>query len=110
LVRQLVRRARMISPLPYHRTRGKSRLEMLHLAFDHLDLDGSGDLARHEVVGFCRGMNPEASEEEVREMFRAMDEEGGDDDGRIDREEYIQARSIVHWSPYDRVGVVNADP
>ena len=100
----------MISPLPYHRTRGKSRLEMLHLAFDHLDLDGSGDLARHEVVGFCRGMNPEASEEEVREMFRAMDEEGGDDDGRIDREEYIQARSIVRWSPYDRVGVVNADP
>jgi hypothetical protein len=39
-----------------------------------------------------------------------MDEEGGDDDGRIDREEYNQARSIVHWSPYDRVGVVNADP
>ena len=22
----------------------------------------------------------------------------------------IQARSISHWSPYDRVGVVNADP
>jgi len=21
-----------------------------------------------------------------------------------------QARSISHWSPYDRVGVVNADP
>jgi hypothetical protein len=21
-----------------------------------------------------------------------------------------EARSIIHWSPYDRVGVVNADP
>ena len=23
---------------------------------------------------------------------------------------FIQARSISHWFPYDRVGVVNADP
>ena len=22
----------------------------------------------------------------------------------------VEARSILHWSPYDRVGVVNADP
>jgi hypothetical protein len=24
--------------------------------------------------------------------------------------EFPQARSILHWFPYDRVGVVNADP
>jgi hypothetical protein len=29
----------------------------------------------------------------------AMDDEGG-----------VGVRSISHWSPYDRVGVVNADP
>ena len=22
----------------------------------------------------------------------------------------VQARSVVHWFPYDRVGAVNADP
>jgi hypothetical protein len=25
-------------------------------------------------------------------------------------DEDTQARSVSHWSPYDRVGVVNADP
>ena len=50
------------------------------------------------------------SAQTVANAAHVSTEEGGDDDGRIDREEYIQARSIVHWSPYDRVGVVNADP
>ena len=31
-----------------------------------------------------------------------------DDLSRALRE--VRARSISHWSPYDRVGVVNADP
>ena len=30
--------------------------------------------------------------------------------GRGDGSTALQARSISHWSPYDRVGVVNADP
>ena len=40
MVRQLVRRAQVVSPLPYHRTQGLTRHQMLDVAFDHLDLDG----------------------------------------------------------------------
>ena len=39
---------------------------------------------------------------------------GRDEEGHADASEEragrVQARSISHWSPYDRVGVVNADP
>ena len=51
MVRQLVRRP-LLAPLPYHRTKGLTR-EMLELAFDHLDLDGSGTLSVSEIVGFA---------------------------------------------------------
>ena len=50
MVRQLVRRSLLLAPLPYHRTKGLTRREMLELAFDHLDLDGSGTLS----VSGCR--------------------------------------------------------
>jgi hypothetical protein len=38
---------------------------------------------------------------------KKKDDDDDDDDSSSDSDE---ARSISHWSPYDRVGVVNADP
>ena len=40
MVRQLVRRAQLLAPLPRHRTQGLTRHEMLETAFAHLDVDG----------------------------------------------------------------------
>ena len=34
----------------------------------------------------------------------------GDSLAQIETDKATMARSISHWSPYDRVGVVNADP
>ena len=87
MVRQLVRRWHLLAPLPYHRTAGLSRVEMLNLAFDHLDLDGSGELSYPEIIGFCRGLNPIKVHAEVRAMMRQMDKDG---DGSISRAEYLE--------------------
>ena len=69
MVRQLVRRAQLLSPLPYHRTQGLTRHQMLETAFAHLDVDGSGELEAHEIMNFCRGVNPTNTEDELREML-----------------------------------------
>ena len=87
MVRQLVRRSHLLAPLPYQRIAGLSRVEMLNLAFDHLDLDGSGELSYSEIIGFCRGLNPIKVHAEVRAMMRQMDKDG---DGSISRAEYLE--------------------
>ena len=92
MVRQLVRRSLLLAPLPYHRTKGLTRREMLELAFDHLDLDGSGTLSVSEIVGFCRGLNPIKVHAEVRAMIRQMDKDG---DESISRTEYLDSMSAL---------------
>ena len=92
MVRQLVRRSHLLAPLPYHRTKGLTRREMLELAFDHLDLDGSGTLSVSEIVGFCRGLNPMKVHAEVRAMIRQMDKDG---DESISRTEYLDSMSAL---------------
>ena len=63
------------------------RESKLAVLFRHLDDDDSGDLTVEEMFAVATDVNP-ASRESARGS---------------------QARSI-HWSPYDRVRVVNADP
>ena len=82
VVRQLVRRAKLLAPLPTHRIEGMSRAEMLNLAFDHMDLDGSGTLSIPELVGFARGLNPIKVHGDVRAMIKQMDKDG---DNKISR-------------------------
>jgi Ca2+-binding EF-hand superfamily protein len=65
---------------------------MLELAFDHLDLDGSGTLSVSEIVGFCRGLNPIKVHAEVRAMIRQMDKDG---DESISRTEYLDSMSAL---------------
>ena len=88
VVRQLVRRAKLLAPLPTHRIEGLSRAEMLNLAFDHMDLDGSGTLSIPELVGFARGLNPIKVHGDVRAMIKQMDKDG---DNTISRKEYLDA-------------------
>ena len=88
VVRQLVRRAKLLAPLPTHRIEGMSRAEMLNLAFDHMDLDGSGTLSIPELVGFARGLNPIKVHGDVRAMIKQMDKDG---DNKISRVEYLDA-------------------
>lgn len=88
VVRQLVRRAKLLAPLPTHRIEGMSRAEMLNLAFDHMDLDGSGTLSIPELVGFARGLNPIKVHGDVRAMIKQMDKDG---DNKISRMEYLDA-------------------
>mmetsp|Transcript_24746 Transcript_24746/g.60907 ORF Transcript_24746/g.60907 Transcript_24746/m.60907 type:complete len:622 (+) Transcript_24746:2031-3896(+) len=92
VVRQLMRRAQILSPLPYHRTQGLTRHQMLEVAFDHLDLDSSGALAVHEILGFCRGVNPAKADREVRDMMEWMDKDG---DSNISKEEYMAAMEFL---------------
>ena len=92
MVRQLVRRAQLLAPLPHHRTQGLSRHEMLEAAFAHLDVDGSGELQAHECMTFCRSINPAHSEREAREMMAWMDK---DDDARISKPEYMDAMEFL---------------
>ena len=87
MVRQLVRRSHLLAPLSLPTHAGLSRVEMLNLAFDHLDLDGSGELSYSEIIGFCRGLNPIKVHAEVRAMMRQMDKDG---DGSISRAEYLE--------------------
>ena len=88
VVRQLVRRAKLLAPLPTHRIEGLSRAEMLDLAFDHMDLDGSGTLSIPELVGFARGLNPIKVHGDVRAMIKQMDKDG---DNKISKKEYLDA-------------------
>ena len=88
VVRQLVRRAKLLAPLPTHRIEGLSRAEMLDLAFDHMDLDGSGTLSIPELVGFARGLNPIKVHGDVRAMIKQMDKDG---DNKISKQEYLDA-------------------
>ena len=88
VVRQLVRRAKLLAPLPTHRIEGLSRAEMLDLAFDHMDLDGSGTLSIPELVGFARGLNPIKVHGDVRAMIKQMDKDG---DNKIPKQEYLDA-------------------
>lgn len=92
MVRQLVRRSQLLSPLPRHRTQGLTRHEMLEAAFAHLDVDGSGELEAHEIVSFCRGINPTNTEDELKEMLTWMDKDG---DARISKAEYMQAMDFL---------------
>ena len=98
VVRQLVRRARLLAPLPTHRVEGKSRLEMLHMAFDHMDLDGNGTLSISELVSFARGLNPIKVHGDVKAMIRQMDKDG---DNVISREEYVDAMRPISDSLVD---------
>jgi hypothetical protein len=48
-----------------------------------------------------------AAEQQAQRDAKAAAEE---EEAAANRAHFAQARSISHWSPYDRVGVVNADP
>ena len=61
--------------------------------------------ARHEAA-LKRNAELKAMIKEIQDAQKA-DEESGVDVSELLKE--VEARSI-HWSPYDRVGVVNADP
>ena len=61
---------------------------MLNLAFDHMDLDGSGTLSIPELVGFARGLNPIKVHGDVRAMIKQMDKDG---DNKISKQEYLDA-------------------
>lgn len=92
MVRQLVHRSQLLSPLPRHRTQGLTRHEMLEVAFAHLDVDGSGELEAHEIMSFCRGINPTNTEDELKEMMAWMDKDG---DARISKAEYMEAMDFL---------------
>ena len=93
VIRQLVRRAQMLAPLPRHLTQGLTRHQMLELAFDHMDVDGSGELEAHECLRFCRSVNPgTTAEAEVHEMMRWMDKDG---DAKISKAEYMEAMDFL---------------
>ena len=98
VVRQLVRRAKLLAPLPFHRVEGLSRTEMLDLAFDHMDLDRNGTLSVPELVGFARGLNPIKVHGDVRAMIRQMDKDG---DEVISRREYHDAMMPIAKSLVD---------
>ena len=65
---------------------------MLETAFHHLDVDGSGELEAHEILNFCRGINPTKAEDELKEMMSWMDKDG---DVKISKSEYMEAMDFL---------------
>ena len=80
------------------------------------ELDVLGDIRRMLPKPDRLSTPPDTPESlDVDNVFRELFHDDGDDgdgdgDAGDDRRALRRVRSILHWSPYDRVRVVNADP